>query len=241
MSSSLRLLLTLPVTMHKYSLEDLQQRFLGPQGDCDSIWEGFHPYSWACMQRSVSLLRRLAAVCRDNVNVANFDGSTALGWCRNVELTNLLVQLGARVSCERPEYGDTSLHQAAEAGHVDQLRVLLEEGGGRVALESFDHFGRTPLGCAAQEGHLAALEFLLEQGANPNAVDESVIGDTPLQEALREQHLLCAQALLNGGADPQLSIGLTTPPQHLAREAGQELSVMIEAAKRHKKQRRRKK
>lgn len=60
------------------------------------------------------------------------------------------------------EYGSANVHEAALAGDVEQLRLLVERGDNQVLL-SVDSGGRTPLGAAAAAGDVnnAAVRFLV--------------------------------------------------------------------------------
>lgn len=103
---------------------------------------------------------RLAAECGADVNgTARNPPGTALFWavalgtetdeaaCRRVRW---MLAAGARVETAPPTYWGTSVHEAAERGYVETLKVLLSAGGGRT-LELFDDQSRTPLICAASE------------------------------------------------------------------------------------------
>jgi len=76
---------------------------------------------------------------------------------------------------KKAKYGWRPLHFAANNGHVDVVRFLLEKGAN---VNAQDHRGRTPLHLAALDGHVDVVRFLLEKGANVNAQDHR--GRTPL-------------------------------------------------------------
>lgn len=77
----------------------------------------------------------------------------------------------------------TPLHQAARAGDVDMLRLLIEAGAD---IEARAPGGATALHHAAYFGHPEVVRELLACGADHKAVDEA--GYTPLQWARLWDH-----------------------------------------------------
>eukprot|EP00020_Sapocribrum_chincoteaguense_P004444 CAMPEP_0170745452 /NCGR_PEP_ID=MMETSP0437-20130122/8300_1 /TAXON_ID=0 /ORGANISM="Sexangularia sp." /LENGTH=228 /DNA_ID=CAMNT_0011084171 /DNA_START=149 /DNA_END=835 /DNA_ORIENTATION=- len=78
-------------------------------------------------------------------------------------IVELLLQLGADPSAGT-SFRETSLHLAAEHGHVDACRVLLRHP--QCDLNAQDAIGRTPLFLAAFRGHLPVCELLLDAHAD---------------------------------------------------------------------------
>ena len=66
------------------------------------------------------------------------------------------------------QHGRTALHAAAEKGHLEVSKTLLESGAD---LKSQDKDGRTPLHKACERGCLAVGAMLLEAKADVNARD----------------------------------------------------------------------
>jgi ankyrin repeat protein len=64
------------------------------------------------------------------------------------------------------EISKTPLHYAAESGHIDIMRVLLEAGADVNANEEA-RIGNTPLRGVADECSLAVAKFLVDSGADP--------------------------------------------------------------------------
>ena len=118
---------------------------------------------------------------------------------------------GAKSECECGDYWDddggrpwTPLHFAAQNGHLEVVRLLLERGA-NVNAQNTDELWwrerRTPLHFAAQNGHLDVVRLLLERGANVNAETSGVAGWTPLHFAAQNGHLEVVRVLLERGAN----------------------------------------
>lgn len=145
--------------------------------------------------------------------------------------------------------GATPLMLAAQNGHVQVLRHLLELGAdarirddrGRAALhyaaetgrvcvvreliargadwQCADSFGDTVLHLAAANGHSVVVELLLDAGAPPN-VHDSVFGSTPLHKSARGGHTDAAELLLSRGANPDAGNDLGRSALHVAAAYG---------------------
>jgi ankyrin repeat protein len=78
----------------------------------------------------------------------------------DLELARLLIKNNADVN--KP--GWTALHYAATNGHVDVIRLLLDENA---YIDAASPNGTTPLMMAAHYGSPSAVKLLLESGADP--------------------------------------------------------------------------
>lgn len=109
--------------------------------------------------------------------------------------------------------GCMSIHQAAEAGNVDEVRKQLTSG---INPNSRTLWYRvTPLHRAAAYGRVRIVKLLLENGAEVNIRNEG--GETPLHYAARHGHVSVMKILLEYGADPaQKGTGCGTPMQWAA-------------------------
>ena len=91
---------------------------------------------------------------------------------------------------------ETALMKAAENGHKDVVRYLVEQGA---AMEKMDRYGKTSLMFASKEGRLEVARYLLEQGADRDKTDD--VRRTPLHHAVYNGHLETAKLLMVYGAD----------------------------------------
>ncbi|XP_066360090.1 uncharacterized protein [Miscanthus floridulus] len=91
--------------------------------------------------------------------------------------------------------GCMPLHNAAEHGHSEAIRLLLSRG---IPVDPLNYHG-TPLHFAAGKGHAQALKVLLEHGADPNRVVNHV--SSPLLMACFEAKLECVKLLVKAGAN----------------------------------------
>jgi ankyrin repeat protein len=168
---------------------------------------------------------------------SSFDGVTPLFWAADSdpEIAQLLIVHGAVVSAERPTDGSTSLHEAAEAGNVECLRLLLQTDFGP-HLATFDYVSRTPLHCAVRSGSLECARLLIEAGCDVNANDEPNVGDTALHDAVEAGNLPMVELLLDHGADPTIRGWMWRTPLDKAREGERDdrprIREIVEAAAR---------
>lgn len=104
------------------------------------------------------------------------------------------VLLAMRANVEdRGTKGDcTPLMEAASAGHVDIVKLLLAHGADVNAESSSGH---TPLMWACAQGHEAVVTALLEGGAKVEAHNEN--GHTPLMEAASAGHVGVAKVWMD--------------------------------------------
>jgi outer membrane protein assembly factor BamB len=113
------------------------------------------------------------------------------------KLAEVQALLDSGVPVDAPaRHGNTALLFAAEQGHLDVARLLVERGADVNARERF--FGGTPLAAAVQGKHAAVALFLLERGATDAAL--------ALDEAVEQANPDLAQAALASGRIDRLDL-----------------------------------
>jgi cytohesin len=117
-----------------------------------------------------------------------------------------------------PQASEANLHDAARAGLVEHVRILLDRGA---AIDERDDLGRTALHWAVMSSRIDTARLLLERGAQADARDKR--GYTPL--SLIQGSAEIAQLLLEHGADANaavdgwsvlLYLAMFQPPEVLA-------------------------
>jgi ankyrin repeat protein len=146
-------------------------------------------------------------------NVADRDRRMApLYWAaakKHLTLAAALIENGADVNAKVESwYRNTPLLRAAENGHSEMLRLLLDAGADNGAVSTD---GYTAVGLAAGNGHLAALKLLVSAGADVTGA---------LARAATENQLEAASFLLDHGADPNEKSSLDRAPLHHLAIAG---------------------
>ncbi|XP_063991505.1 ankyrin repeat domain-containing protein 17 isoform X6 [Diachasmimorpha longicaudata] len=151
----------------------------------------------ACTDGDVGTVRKLLTEGR-SVHETTEEGESLLSLACSAgyyELAQVLLAMNANVE-DRGIKGDcTPLMEAASAGHVDIVSLLIAHGADVNAQSTS---GNTPLmyGCAG--GHEDVVKVLLEAGANVEDHNEN--GHTPLMEAASAGHVPVAKILLENGA-----------------------------------------
>jgi ankyrin repeat protein len=166
------------------------------------------------------------------IRVANFrEGpTTPTDWSSPVTLAarhgyaDLLKELITAGVNVRGNAGGTALRAAAENGHGEAARILLDAGTDPNG--EGQPVGVTPLGLAAARGDAVIVEELLQHGADPNAT-QSREGAPPLILAARGGHVDAVRLLLARGASVEARdrSGLTAAAR--AAEGGHDAVVAL--------------
>jgi ankyrin repeat protein len=125
-------------------------------------------------------IEAMRAALRNGAQIASGGRSALFQAARhNVDAVKLLLEHGADVKVEDGRW-KTPLHNAAEEGKTDVVRLLLERWPEGIRVK--DREGKTPLHSAAQLGRVKVVKLLLERW--PEATREKdVAGNTPLHMA----------------------------------------------------------
>ncbi|XP_003387518.1 PREDICTED: palmitoyltransferase ZDHHC17-like [Amphimedon queenslandica] len=94
-----------------------------------------------------------------------------------------------------------SIIEAAQYGHLEKCRQLVEEEGVNVRLG--DSEGITPLHWAAINNRFAVASYFIQKGANVNAVGGELLS-APIHWATRQGHLGMVVLLMRYGANPEI-------------------------------------
>ncbi|KAJ2617994.1 hypothetical protein H4S08_000074 [Coemansia sp. RSA 1365] len=151
-------------------------------------------------------------------SIANSRQLTPLDTCSNEKIARLLTDRAKtqRNVAIRDKAGQTKLHRACNAGDLEQVIALINQGAG---INIKDNAGWTPLHEAALEGHNVVVVALLRHNADFAA--RGFGGDTPLHDACANGHVDVVRSLLVAGADTSLMNSKGITPEAMAREEEQ--------------------
>jgi uncharacterized protein len=124
----------------------------------------------------------------------------------NIEEVRALIQKGGcNVNC-RDDRGHSVLSRAAEYGHADIVKILLDAGADSSSKDKYSDIsmtggqaGDTALIHAAKKGHVGVLRVLLNADLNVNSTNKN--GDTALDRAASVGNVEIVKILLEAGAD----------------------------------------
>ncbi|XP_050294137.1 ankyrin repeat and KH domain-containing protein 1-like isoform X2 [Anthonomus grandis grandis] len=157
----------------------------------------------ACTDGDVGTVKKLLTEGR-SVHETSEEGESLLSLACSAgyfELAQVLLAMHANVEDRGIKGECTPLMEAASAGHLDIVRLLVHHGADVNAQSTS---GNTPLMYACAGGHTEVsileevVKFLLENGANVEDHNEN--GHTPLMEAASAGHVALAKILLMHGA-----------------------------------------
>jgi CDK inhibitor PHO81 len=151
---------------------------------------------YAAMKGHPTVCEQLLAA-NASPNILDQDGYSPLVYATlkgSVACVRVLLEIGQVLSQSPESKGDFDpLSLAAQAGHVDVLLLLLENGA--ISLSNIN--GEYPMHLAAREGHTDICRLLLQREGwdTPDKYDEW----TPLFHAARYGHAGCVRILVDAG------------------------------------------
>ncbi len=134
----------------------------------------------AYQKKAVKVLDVLIAAKPTNLNVVNSNGENLLMLAainNQLALVEQLIEKGTDIN--KP--GWTALHYAASKGHIEMIRLLLDN---QAYIDAESPNGTTPLMMAARYGSPKAVKLLLEEGADPRIRNQA--GYDALQMAQKQ-------------------------------------------------------
>ena len=162
--------------------------------------EGYNSLHRATYERHKNVVELLIAKGTD-VNAKTNQGETPLDMAvvvGNNKIADLLRKHGGKTI--HLQYN--SLHEAAEAGEIEDVKKLLDLGRDINLLDGTDKTGNvyhwTPLHFAAEEGHKEVAELLVAKGADVHIKDDE--GNTSFDVANLASNLEIANFLKKNGA-----------------------------------------
>lgn len=161
--------------------------------------QGQHGLILAIRQPSLNVASLLVDAPKVNLNAFNALGESPLMLAAlkgHLVLSDKLVKKGADVN----KTGWTPLHYAASNGHVDVMKLLLEN---HAYIDAESPNGSTPLMMASMYGNPQSVKLLLDEGADPLLKNQ--VGLTALQFAQRGNRPDSAEMLTKAMRNKQLT------------------------------------
>lgn len=165
---------------------------------------GFTPLQWAVIKDRTNLVEWLLAkgAVVDTADAAGMTPLHRAAVFNHVRCAEMLIARDANITPLARKYGALRLapiHLAAEAGHNDMVKCLLQHGA-EVNTPTEGANRITPLHFAAARGRTAVVETLVAAGADINLVD--LAKKTPLTWAIESNQKDIADMLREVGAVP---------------------------------------
>uniref|UniRef100_A0A3B1JZ71 Ankyrin repeat and SOCS box containing 2a, tandem duplicate 2 n=1 Tax=Astyanax mexicanus TaxID=7994 RepID=A0A3B1JZ71_ASTMX len=198
-----------------------------PEKKCTKINRDAQNHYFSKDNNQVVAWTRHNGFLRVTVESANLDPFLAAIWNGDAKALKGLIQAASKNLTEPNKEGWLPLHETAYYGHVECLKVLLQEPQ-TINIRTLKN--QTPLILAVGRKHLSCVQFLLEKDADPNLANNQwetplykcekgfedavglllrfgasttkscVQGGTPLHEAVRQKNLEICKMLLQAGA-----------------------------------------
>ena len=173
------------------------------------IWQDEKKFLNASREGDVETVKRLLSLGLVNVNCDPHPQYEPSDLTHKFDLRNIISQY------------KTAVHLAAEEGHKDVVKLLLDEGAdphGRKFEEADAQI--SPLHLAATQGHEDVVKLLIDSGHIVDHEDDDRM--TPLHVAAENGHAGVIQLLIDGGAAPNIAESGGRTALSFAAEGGHE-------------------
>ncbi|KAK0738811.1 ankyrin repeat-containing domain protein [Schizothecium vesticola] len=132
------------------------------------------------------------------------DGVTPLwlsaGHSGNADLIHELLEAGAKVDVTSYEHNRQPIHQAANYGHVEAVRILLDAGASPTPEnDTFDDSEVSPFLLACESGEVELVNLFLDRGVDAHMVSKN--GKSALHFAAHGGHVAIGRVLIKEGCD----------------------------------------
>lgn len=107
----------------------------------------------------------------------------------------LVTNQGAMLEFENDEFGNTPLHLAVIAGHLESMKCFISNSSSLIDKQNKQ--GLTPLHLAAFSGNIQTTQLLIENDADKKLIDNK--GRTASEIATAKGHFKISQALSEQG------------------------------------------
>ncbi len=163
--------------------------------------------------RGTELLLRAKPECAHAIGKKGIGPAWIAAQGGYIGILKLLITHKVDLNLPSQEHNRFPIHQAAQAGHTEVVRLLLENGA---EPDPVDHYGITPLWSAAQGGHHEIIEMLLSHGSRVGKeikieIESTEGGRRPIHQAAQGGYLQTVKLLRAKGAncDPVDGDGIT--------------------------------
>ncbi|KAM5386800.1 hypothetical protein ACJZ2D_000093 [Fusarium nematophilum] len=194
--------------------DQIVKMLLSKGANPNAIWEktGRRPIHQAARNGHTEVVRLLLANQEVDADPKDSNGITPL-FCAshqgNYQTFKMLLDRGADMEAIWQEYHYRPIHQAAQGGHLEIVRLLIEN---KVDLNAKEKNGGSPMMLAARGGFLEVVELLIENGAS--ICMEANEGETALMLASDNGHPKIVKLLLDNGAKSCSSWSTWRPIHH---------------------------
>jgi serine/threonine-protein phosphatase 6 regulatory ankyrin repeat subunit B len=182
------------------------------------------PFLLMVLAERLDALKVLFANPKVDVNERDADGRTVLYLSiakeKNPKITEFLLQNGADVNSEKPEY--LSLHQAIITHNDIAFNLILN---GNNIINQQDNERNTALHIATKNEYFAVMKVLIQKGAHINMKNNE--GQTPLHIAVSKKYFAGMEFLLLNGANVNKKNRRGQTALHIASELGYDVGVEL--------------